>query len=345
MFNFSILYDCLLITESDKTAEAADSTEKTNGHVSDEKGEELQPGPSSSTGNDEDEKTENLNENSNENSNDAEENEDDGGNLEVAWEVLQNAALIFQRQEEKGLSNLLEVYNEMAGISIENGNFALALDDFGRALNTFDCVEDSQKNYRIAAEIHYKIGLCQSMEKAYDESVKSFQKAHDILSDVIKEEKSKEQQTEDVLANIKDMEETQQEIMNKITEIGEVKAEEIEQVKKELTKLYGMNGSADGAGCSSSSTSSTIPTTAAANSSVKSPTESDKPKPTDISHLIKRKKPDTSDAVECSPAKKKAVEAETSPGEKKVMAVPVENEEKTEKVVEEPPSVQVAVDN
>lgn len=254
----------------------------------------------------------------------------------MAWEVLQNAALIFQRQEEKGLQNLLEVYNEMAGISIENGNFALALDDFARALNTFDCVDEPQKNYRIAAEIHYKIGLCQSMEKAYDESVKSFQKAHDILSDVIEKEKAKEQ-TEDMLAIIKDMEETQQEIMNKITEIGEVKAEEIEQVKKELTKLYGMNGSseADGAGCSSSSSSSQ------ASSALKSP-EKDKPKPTDISHLIKRKKPDSAD-VENSPAKRKAVET-NEPGEKAV-AIAVEDENKEKTVEEGAPTVQVAVDH
>lgn len=256
--------------------------------------------------------------------------EEDGSNLEVAWEVLQNAALIFQRQEDSGLKNLLEVYNEMAGISMENANFALALDDFTRALNTFDCIEESDKNYRIAAEIHYKLGLCQAMEKSYEESIKSFQKAHDIISDVIEIERSKGE-TEDIKSNIQDMEETQQEIMNKITEIGDVKADEIEQVKRELAKLYGMNGASSSSNsadqpCSSSSIKTTV-------------VVSDKPKPMDISHLIKRKKPDVSDttAVECSPAKKQIIETTDA-----IKAVPVESKEK---ITEEQLTVQPAVDN
>ena len=218
----------------------------------------------------------------------------------------------------------------MAGISMENGNFTLAVDDFTRALNTFDCIEESDKNYRIAAEIHYKLGLCQSMEKSYDEAIKSFQKAHDIISDVIEIERSKGE-TEDIISNIKDMEETQQEIMNKITEIGDIKADEIEQVKRELAKLYGMNGA------SSSSSSGDQP---CSSSSVKTPkvAESDKPKPMDISHLIKRKKPDVTDTtVECSPAKKQIIETSEA-----ITAVPVETKEK---IVEEQLTVQPAVDN
>lgn len=250
--------------------------------------------------------------------------------MEVAWEVLQNAALIFQRQEEKGLSKLLDVYTEMANISIENGNFEIAMDDYNRALNTFALLEEADKNERIVAEIHYKIGLCETMLKLYDEAVKSFQKASDAIEGVIEVEKAKEQ-TEEIVAKIKDLTETQQEIQNKITEIGDVKAEEMEKVKSELAKLYGMTNGAtatDGAGPSGSGSSSA----SAAVIDLKSP-EKEKAKPMDISHLIKRKKPD-SDGVECSPAKKQVVE--TSPGEK--VALPVD----AEKVVDESASVQVA---
>jgi hypothetical protein len=169
------------------------------------------------------------------------------------------------------------------------------------------------------------------MEKSYDEAIKSFQKAHDIISDVIEIERSKGE-TEDIKSTIQDMEETQQEIMNKITEIGDVKADEIEQVKRELAKLYGMNGAA-----SSSSSSADQP---CSSSSIKS-TEvvSDKPKPMDISHLIKRKKPDVTDTtVECSPAKKQIIETTDAV----TVAVPVEDKEK---IIEEPITVQPAVDN
>lgn len=241
--------------------------------------------------------------------------EEDGGNLEVAWEVLQNAASIFQKQEEKGLSNLLDVYNEMAGISIENGNFAVALEDYARALAVFDRIEESQRNYRIAAEIHYRIGLCQTLEKIYDESIKSFQKAHDLLADVIEKEKSKEQ-TDEVAANIKDMEETMQEILNKINETGDVKADEVEKVKKELAKFYNkMNGTAD-------------------NSKEQQSSES----PKDISHLVKRKKPDVTDSnVESSPAKKQVIEAEEV-----ITAIPADDEKKK---IEEEEAVQPVIEN
>lgn len=306
----------------EKSNEAEATSERTNGTSS----SDPTPGPSTSTG----EGTSSTENAENGESNDSEENaeEDDGGNLEVAWEVLQNAALIFQRQEERGLTKLLDVYSEMATISIENSNFEIALDDLNRAHNTFTLLEEADQNDRILADIHYRMGLCQSMIKQYDESMKSFQKASDIFGKLIEIEKTKEQ-NEEVLAKIKDLEETQQEILNKIAETGGIKTEEIERVKSELAKLYGINGSSGsdaGAGPSGSSSKSTE----------KSP-EADKPKPTNISHLIKRKKPD-SEGVECSPAKKHAVE--TSPGEK--TEVPIYAAETVEKVVDENSSVQVA---
>lgn len=261
----------------------------------------------------------NDNESSNGTGDDNEETEDDGGNLELAWEVLLNAAAIFERQGNATLSKLMDVYTEMGGISLENGNFEIAIKDFNRALDVFNDLEETESNQRIAAELNYKIGLCLSMVKQYDESVKSFQVAVDLLDEVIALEKGREDQTEKVLATIKDLEETQQEIQNKITEIGETKAEEIEQVKKELAKMFGPSTKtdSDGAGGSGSSAPSAC--------SSKLP-EVEKQKPTDISHLIKRKKPDNDNVGEASPAKRQAVE--TSPGEKIAVDIVVIAEEK-----------------
>jgi len=203
----------------------------------------------------------------------------------------------------------------MAGISIENGNFSVALEDYARALAIFDRIEESERNYRIAAEIHYRVGLCQTLEKIYDESVKSFQKAHDLLSDVIEKEKSKEQ-TDEIVANIKDMEETKQEILNKINETDDVKADEVEKVKKELAKFYSkMNGTADNTNDQHSSET-----------------------PKDISHLVKRKKPDVSDSnVESSPAKKQVIETEEV-----ITAIPADDEKKK---IDEEETVQPAIEN
>lgn len=240
--------------------------------------------------------------------------EEDDGDFETAWEVLLNASAIFERQGTAAMSKLMECYIEMGGISLENGNFEVAINDFSRASDIFLDLDVTDQNQRIAAEIQYKIGLCQSMIKHYEESGKSFQRACALLDIVIDKEKSREDQSEEVKAVIKDLQETQQEILNKIIENSETKAEELEFVKRELARMYGggsgaQNGSSDGAGPSSSSSS------AAAAAAVKSP---EKPA-TDISHLIKRKKPDNESSIEESPAKKKAVE--TSPGEK--IAIPM----------------------
>lgn len=80
----------------------------------------------------------------------------------------------------------------------------------------------------------------------------------------------------------------------------------IDQVKKELSKLIGANpfeavevdGSSALAGASSSLATAAI---APASSS----TEAAKPKPSDISHLIKRKKPDTIEPTSAEPAVKR----------------------------------------
>ena len=278
---------------------------KTNGHI-----EEPQAGPSG-------EEAGPSNANDNESSNDAPDGEgeddgEDGTNLELAWEVLLNAAGIYERQGTKSFNNLMDVYIEMGGISLENGNFEVAIKDFNRALDVFLDLEDEDQNKRIAAEVNYKIGLCQMMLKQYDDSVKSFQTAADLIEEVIAKEKARADQSEELQAKIKDLEETQQEILNKIIEIGDTKAEEIEQVKKELAKMFGPGSgapSADGAGSSSSSSAIAA---GSGSSGGSKPVEIEKPKPTDISHLIKRKKPDTDNAIEGSPAKRIAVD--TSPG-------------------------------
>lgn len=296
--------------------------------------EEPQPGPSGSQ-----EDAENDDENVDAN------DEEDGGNLEVAWEVLQNAAVIFEKQGERGLVNLIDVYIEMAEISLENGNFEAAIKDFNRAMDIYEKDIPEMQSKRVIAEVQYKIGLCQTLLKMYDEAATSFRHAADIISDVMEDEKRKEPQTDEVKETIKDLEETHQEILNKIIEIGDTKKEEIEAVKKELTKMFGVapgsgdtnNVSVDGAGCSSSSASVVT---------VKSP-EIKTSKPSDISHLIKRKKPDTvSDGIEGSPAKKVATEC--SPANKIAMDTSPDTtgvSSSVEKIADEVATVKVAVDN
>lgn len=251
-----------------------------------------QPGPSTSNG--EQQQNEETEE---------DEEEKCEGNLEVAWEILELAVKIFEGQGEASLDNLSECYAELASISLENGNFVLAISDYNKALAVYDKTGKSDR--RVIAEIHYKIGLCHLMQNEYDESIKAFHDACGEMDNVIQQEKDKDQDDK-TMASIKNLEETKQEIMEKIAEVEDTKKTSIEVVKRELSKIIVKGESTngfDGAGPSSSSSA-----TNGTSSSAKS-TE----KPTDITHLIKRKKPDSSTPeVEGSPAKKTAVEADKS---------------------------------
>lgn len=304
--------------EGEEAAENGDDAAATaNGHAEDEP----EPGTSKAC---EDEEAA-----------DGEGDEDDGGNLEVAWEVLQNAAMIFERVGGNKLKSLMDTYAELAEISLENSNFDVAVADFGKALAVYEDLDEADQNQRVFAEIHYKSGLCHMMEKRYDESMKSFQKAADVFEEVLKREKAREDQTDEDKAKIKDLEEIQQELINKIIEVRDTKAEELEFVKREMMKMYGSGaagGSSDPGAGSSSSSSSVAPSSGSGSSSMKSPIAADgKPKPTDISHLIKRKKPDSDAALE-SPAKKQIIE--TSPGKTTIVdkVVDVEDEAKVQVV-------------
>lgn len=291
--------------ESEEKMETAEEKSGENGEEKKDEGEgeagssdkpavdDAQPGPSTSTnGGEQAEATED------------DEEEKGGGNLEVAWEILELAVKIFEAQGEKGYDNLSECYSELAGISFENTHFSEAINDYKKSLAVYE--KTGKSDSRLVAEIFYKIGLCHVMLNEFDDSVKSFREACGELDKVIEQEKAKEQNDE-TKATIKDLEETKQEIADKIADVEEAKKTSIEEVKRELSKLMNGGGSANGfdAGAGPSSSSA-----AATNGSSSSSSKSAE-KPTDISHLIKRKKPDTTTTeVEGSPAKKTAVEAD-----------------------------------
>ncbi|KXJ83868.1 hypothetical protein RP20_CCG028088 [Aedes albopictus] len=251
--------------------------------------EDPQPGPSTSNG------VENQKD-------DTEEDEEEKceGNLEIAWEILELAVKIFEGQGEKSLDNLSECYSELASISLENSNFAIAINDYKKALAVYD--KTGKADRRIIAEIQYKIGLCHLMQNEYEDSIAAFRQACSEMDKVIQQEQSKEQ-TDETKAAIKDLEETKQEIMEKIAEVEDTKKTSIEVVKRELSKIIVKGETSngfDGAGPSSSSSTTNGTSSSAA-------------KPTDITHLIKRKKPDSATTeVEGSPAKKTAVELDKS---------------------------------
>lgn len=239
-----------------------------------------------------------------------EEENEAASNLQLAWEILELSAKIFSRQGEGGLSNLAEVQTELANIEFENNILDSARDDYERALNIY---KELPNNYRRAmAEIHYKIGLTFLMQQANKEGAASLKEACKLIAGEIDEIKAKTELNDKDKNNIQDMEETKQEIEAKITEIEETQAQNVAEVRAALDSYIKPLSSGDVDAGSSKSAVAAAASSSALSSSSSSAAITSSSKPSDISHLIKRKKPEepTSEAeaaVACSPAKRPAV--------------------------------------
>lgn len=174
-------------------------------------------------------------------------------------------------------------------------------------------------NLRIIAEIEYKVGLSNLMINDFDKSVIAFRKAIDVLDAEIARLKAETDDASKAASAIGELEELKVEILNKIAEVEEAKQQSVDNVKIELAKLISVqpansnNGASTGAAASSSAAGSSAGVSGGSSAGASSSTKAAAPKATDISHLVKRKKPDaqaTAEEVaeEESPAKKASLE-------------------------------------
>ncbi|XP_064550981.1 protein NASP homolog [Drosophila montana] len=251
-----------------------------------------------------------------------EEGEGVSGSLQLAWEILEAAAKIFSRQGLSGLPYLADVQTELANIEFENGILDAAREDYEKALKIH--AELPNKNRRALAELHYKIGLTYLMQQLNKEGAAALRNSSVLIEEEISEIKNKENPTEREKNNMLDLEETRQEILVKIQEIEETQAQTIAEVRAALDSyIKPMSSSSNNGGDAAASSSTaragdTVASNGAASSSSSatasaassSAISSSSNKPTDITHLIKRKKPEEpsseAEAV-CSPAKRAAV--------------------------------------
>ncbi|XP_017143992.1 protein NASP homolog [Drosophila miranda] len=252
------------------------------------------------------------------------------GSLQLAWEILEAAAKIFLRQGLNGLPYLAEVQTELANIEFENGILEAAREDYEKALLILSDLPT--KNRRALAELHYKIGLTFLMAQQNKEGAASLRLSSALIEEEITEIKEKKEPLSDrEKNNMLDLEETKQEILAKIQEIEEMQAQTIAEVRAALDsyiKPMGSGSSSSGGASSndaaassstngaasspspSSSSSAAATSAVAATSSSSTISSSSTAKPTDITHLIKRKKPEEpgseAEAL-CSPAKRPAL--------------------------------------
>ncbi|XP_032884575.1 nuclear autoantigenic sperm protein isoform X2 [Amblyraja radiata] len=101
-------------------------------------------------------------------------------NLQLAWEMLELAKVIFKRQEAKEIQLCAaQAYLKLGEVGIESENYIQAIEDFNECLNI------QQKHLgphnRLLAETHYQLGLAYSFDDQHDSSLKHFKESFSVI--------------------------------------------------------------------------------------------------------------------------------------------------------------------
>jgi len=220
-----------------------------------------------------------------------EEEDEDVSNLQLAWEMLELAKVIYQRQEEgnKAMSlKAAQVFLKLGEVGLESENYPQSIEDFQSCLKIQETHMEADD--RCLAESHYQLGVAHSFSDDFDKSIESFTKATKIIESRIanleKRKKEKEGWTEEQKKNdpktkedpfytedkeIEELNTLLPEIKEKIVDMEEMKQDskdKINKVKKELgmasaiaggSSAEGGSTNAFGFGSSSSSASDAKP--------------------------------------------------------------------------------------
>ncbi|KAM7012364.1 nuclear autoantigenic sperm protein isoform 1-T1 [Tautogolabrus adspersus] len=245
-----------------------------------------------------------------------EKEEDEVGNLQLAWEMLEVAKVIYKRQESKDDQLMAaQTYLKLGEVSAESGNYPQALEDFQECLTLQ--LKHLPPHSRLLAETHYHVAttLCYMDQYSlaiqhYNSSVKVIEKRLAMLQEVIAaadgaaEEKTEMEELKQLLPDIREKIEDAKESQRTASSASQA----IQQT------LGGASTSSafmcENGGASSSSSSSSAFATASKIPVKSSDSASSSKAASDISHLVRKKrKPEEESPVKDTEAKQAKQEA------------------------------------
>ncbi|XP_072430465.1 nuclear autoantigenic sperm protein isoform X2 [Chiloscyllium punctatum] len=101
-------------------------------------------------------------------------------NLQLAWEMLELAKVIFKRQERKEIQLCAaQAYLKLGEVGIESENYTQAVEDFHECLTIQE--KHLEGHNRLLAETHYQLGLAYSLNNQYDFSLKHFKESFNVI--------------------------------------------------------------------------------------------------------------------------------------------------------------------
>ncbi|KAM6397157.1 nuclear autoantigenic sperm protein isoform 2-T2 [Pluvialis apricaria] len=208
--------------------------------------------------------------------------EDEIGNLELAWDMLELAKVIYKRQETKEAQlHAAQAHLKLGEVSIESENYTQAIEEFQA------CLALQQKyleaHDRLLAESHYQLALAYHYNSQFDEAVLQFGKSVEVidkrmamLTERIKKAESGSPEDEKEIEELKGL---LPEIKEKIEDSKESqKSAKVAELALKATLVGTTSGFAQS---EDSGSVSTIPVRKAADGASQCVT--------DISHLVRKK--------------------------------------------------------
>jgi len=178
------------------------------------------------------------------------EDDEDPSNLQLAWEMLELAKVIFTRMTEEAKDDakaletaedkLCETYLTLGEVSLENENYTQAVDDLTACLKKQQ--EKKPADSRSIAETHYQLGVALGFQCSFEEATQALNDAIKVLTSRIENLKAGNEskdmsRTDDAFytkeREIAELEKLLPEIQEKIQDTESMKKETIRKMKEE----------------------------------------------------------------------------------------------------------------
>ncbi|XP_037357177.1 nuclear autoantigenic sperm protein isoform X2 [Talpa occidentalis] len=236
--------------------------------------------------------------------------EEEIGNLELAWDMLDLAKIIFKRQETKEAQlYAAQAHLKLGEVSVESENYVQAVEEFQACLNLQE--QYLEAHDRLLAETHYQLGLAYGYNSQYDEAVAQFSKSTEVIEKrmaVLSEQmKATEGSPAEYEKEIEELKELLPEIREKIEDAKESqRSGNVAELALKATLVESSTSgfTSSGGDSSVSMIASRKPTDGASSSNCV----------TDISHLVRKKRKPEEESPRKDDAKKAKQEPEVNGG-------------------------------
>jgi len=156
--------------------------------------------------------------------------DEEPSNLQLAWEMLELAKVVYTKQIETGDGDktlleerLCSSILALGEVSLENENYSQAVEDIKLCLEK---QKNLPKDSRLVAETHYQLGVAQGFNAQYNEAVESLNNAITIIKEKIKNlNETHKTPSDDIKKEISELEALVPEIEEKIADTKDMKKE------------------------------------------------------------------------------------------------------------------------